>query len=114
MSKQKTKKKKIVVEREEDKPKAPEPFIDPDLLQAFLDRKLTPQESTKVTNIYSGFLWEKFGCERYRINAWGADLKPGSFCKTHLILASFFLHYNRETETLEDITIQTKSQKRKK
>jgi hypothetical protein len=102
-----SKKKKNVAVREEYKPDPPKPVMDTDVLHTFLCTQMVPKASDEI-RVNAEFMWERFNCERHRVNVWSSVQEPGAFCKTHTIIASFFLHYDRATETIEDMTIHEK------
>lgn len=99
-----TKKKKNAREEYIEPKKPHKPTIANDILKAFLDRHVNVGDAANITQITDGFLWEKGGVERYRVNVWMKEEVDGQFCSKNYIGYSWFLHYNREEQTITDKT----------
>ena len=84
--------------------KAPSPTIPNGILKTFLDRHVTLADAVDITQVTDGFLWEKGGIERYRVNVWMKQEVEGQFCNNNYIGYSWFMHFNREKEILTDKT----------
>ena len=97
-------KRKKKVEEYVEPVKAPDPTIPNDILKAFLDRHVTVADTVNITQVTDGFLWEKGGIERYRVNVWMKRDVEGQYCHDNYIGYTWFLHYNREDQTLTDKT----------
>jgi hypothetical protein len=65
-------------------------------------------DGAEIVLIRDGFLWDKGGIERHRLDIFEKYYPNGSgddFCWTNRIdERSFFLHYNREEKTITDKT----------
>jgi hypothetical protein len=99
-----TKRKKKVQEEYIEPIAPPKPTIPNDILKAFLDRHVTVGDAVNITQVTDGFLWEKGGIERYRVNVWMKEEIEGAFCHRNYIGYTWFLHYNREEQTITDKT----------
>ena len=97
-------KRKKPVEEYVEPAKAPSPTIPNDILKAFLDRHVTVADTVNITQVTDGFLWEKGGIERYRVNVWMRRDVEGQYCHDNYIGYSWFLQFNREDQTLTDKT----------
>ena len=82
------------------------PTIPEDQVKEFLDGKLKLTSATRVTDVEAGFLWDRGGLERYRINVW-CEMRdnPDSFCKQVFIAESYFVCYDRKGGTITDRTL---------
>ena len=84
----------------------PEPKIPADILTEFLEEKVKVRDMPNVKTIRNNFLWEKSGTQRYRINVWVEEYIDGRYCPKVYIKYSFFVHYNKKTKEIEDLTIE--------
>lgn len=71
-----------------------------DLLQEFIQQKISNEDKRNVTNITAGFLWEISGIQRHRINVWMQEEVEESICPKNYIGYSWFVHYCVLTNTL--------------
>jgi hypothetical protein len=79
------------------------PTIPTETLEKFLLEKIKTPRS-KINNIHVGFLWEVDGVERYRINIWTKEKSEDSLSLKDMIADSFFVHYNRKSDSIVDFT----------
>jgi len=101
----KSTKRKKKVQEEYIEPKAPpKPTIPNDILKTFLDRHVTVSDTVNITQVTDGFLWEKGGIERYRVNVWMKRDVEGQYCHDNYIGYTWFLQFDRDSETLTDKT----------
>ena len=84
--------------------KAPSPTIPNDVLKVFLDRNLTVADAVNITQVKDSFLWQKGDIERYRVNVWMKRAVEGQYYNDNYIGYSWFLHFNRKSQTLTDKT----------
>jgi len=99
-----TKRKKKVQDDYIEPAKPPKPTIPNDILKAFLDRHVTVSDTVNITQVTDGFLWEKGGIERYRVNVWMKRDVEGQYCHDNYIGYTWFLQFDRDSETLTDKT----------
>lgn len=99
-----TKRKKKAQEEYVEQKAPPKPTIPNDILKAFLDRHVTISDAVNITQVSDGFLWEKGGIERYRVDVWMKRDVEGQYCHDNYIGYTWFLHYNRQDQTLTDKT----------
>ena len=99
-----TKRKKKAQEEYVEQKAPPKPNIPNDILKAFLDRHVTISDAVNITQVSDGFLWEKGGIERYRVDVWMKRDVEGQYCHDNYIGYTWFLHYNRQDQTLTDKT----------
>ena len=85
-------------------PQSPKPTIPNEILKAFLDEKIATEDLPNITQVRDGFVWEKGGIERYRINAWMKRDVEGQYCHDNYIGYSWFVHYDLQTKTITDKT----------
>tara|TARA_R100000742_G_C4250262_1_gene68658 strand:+ start:65 stop:415 length:351 start_codon:yes stop_codon:yes gene_type:complete len=109
----KTKTKKKKAQEYKEPPSPPKPTIPNDILKAFLDRHIKTEDAGKVSQVSDGFLWKKGNLERYRINVWIKQFVEGQYCANYSIDYSWFVHFDRDSQTLTDKTIAPKPQKEK-
>ncbi len=86
--------------------KKPDPKIPADILSEFLEEKVKVRDMPNVKTIRNNFLWEKNETQRYRINVWVEEYVDGRYCPKVYIKYSFFVHYNKKTKKIEDLTIE--------
>lgn len=73
-----------------------------DLLNEFLESKIGYKDFSRITTVKSHFSWSQKNIDRYRINVWTEYLDKGIY--KNIIGYSFVVHYNKEEQTLEDMT----------
>lgn len=95
--------------RQEDKyvepPEPPRPTLPNDILKAFLDRHIKVEDAPNITQISDAFLWAQGGLERYRVNVWMKEDIEGQYVSRNYIGYTWFLHFDRDTDTLTDKTL---------
>jgi hypothetical protein len=89
-------------------PEAPKPTIPNEILKAFLDERVTSEDSVNVTQVTDKYLWESKDLQRYRVNVWMREEVENMYCDKHYIGYSWFLHYEPSTKTIIDKTIEPK------
>jgi len=94
-------------------PPEKKPTIPNEILKVFLDEHIKLEDVKKINKVVDGFLWERGGIQRYRINVWMKEPVEGMFCDRHWIGYSWFVQYNIENKTLTDKTIEPKPQEKK-
>ncbi len=106
MMRTKTKKKKTTDYSE---PKGKQkPQIPQEILKDFLEDKIKLSEVKNIKEIKCGFLWDRDGLQRYRINIWQEEHKDGQYCARFYIGHSWFVHYCTRTKEVTDKTIEPK------
>ena len=95
--------KKLKPVRGESAPKKPE--IPKELVDKFLEDKITPKDRKKVSQIKCTNLWH----DRYRINVWLEETQEEFFSSSYRIGYSYFICYN--DGKIVDKTIAPKSKK---
>jgi hypothetical protein len=106
MMRTKTKKKKTTDYSE---PKGKQkPQIPQEILKDFLEDKIKLSEVKNIKEIKCGFLWDRDGLQRYRINIWQEEHKDGQYCSRFYIGHSWFVHYCTRTKEIVDKTILPK------
>ena len=99
----------VPVKKTEVKP----PSIPKKVLNEFLEKKIRLKDIKNVSLIEDGFLWTGNNTQRYRINVWVSEEIEGQYCLKHYIKYSFFVHYDKVTETITDKTVAPKPDKDK-
>ena len=93
-----TKKKKAVDEWKEP-PTPPSPKLPQAILDEFLKGNIDLPEGASLGQIKAGFLFDKNGIERYRIDVWASEPLPNMFTKRHYIANSWYVIYDQEKIT---------------
>ncbi len=106
-----TKKQKKVEQQEPVEAPKKKPTIPNEILKQYLDERIELGDVRKINKVVDGFLWEKGDIQRYRINVWMKEPIEGMFCDRHWIGYSWFVHYYKNTEVIEDKTIAPKPKK---
>ena len=83
-------------------PKKPE--IPDKILKDFLEEQCKLSTLKHISKIRAGFLWDKGGVERYRINVWQTTYEMGEFCPNTKIIHSWFVFYYRGEQMIVDKT----------
>jgi hypothetical protein len=94
---------KISKQKKEVKPSIPKT-----VLQEFLESKIKLSQVKNIKEIKCGFLWDRDGLQRYRINIWQEEHKDGQYCSRFYIGHSWFVHYCTRTKEIVDKTILPK------
>ncbi len=92
-------------------PKKIKPTIPDGELRVFLEDKITLSKSVRIKQTDCGFLWRDGITERYRISVWVED-RSDEVYPSNGIAYSAFVHYNRETKVITDVTIKENEKKR--
>jgi hypothetical protein len=71
-------------------PKSKKPEIPKELVDKFLEDKITPKDKKKISKIKCTNLWH----DRYRINVWLEETQEEFFSSSYRIGYSYFLHYD--------------------
>ena len=82
----------------------PKPEIPEEILKGFLEEEIQLSKLKDISQIRAGFLWEKGGCQRYRINVWQTTYEMGQFCPNTKIIHSWFVHYYPDELLIVDKT----------
>ena len=82
------------------------PKLPKEVLNAFLEDKISVSEIPNVCRIRDNFLWSKDNVQRYRINVWVEEYEELKYCPKVYIKHSFFVRYNKETKEVVDTTIE--------
>ena len=93
-------------------PKKPE--IPDKILKAFLEEKCKLSTLKDISKVRGGFLWEKGGIQRYRINVWQTTYEMGEFCPNTKIIHSWFVYYYIDEQEIVDKTTETTAEKKGK
>jgi len=80
-------------------PTPPSPKLPQGILNEFLNGKIDLPEGASVGQIKAGFLFDKGGIERYRIDVWAYESLPNMFMKRHYIAHSWYVTYDQEKIT---------------
>jgi len=99
-----TKRKPISKPPEPAKMSKPKPEIPEEILKGFLEEEIQLSKLKDISQIRAGFLWEKGGCQRYRINVWQTTYEMGQFCPNTKIIHSWFVHYYPDELLIVDKT----------
>lgn len=102
----KTKKKETEVYSESAEKASPQ--IPQDIFNDFLESKIKLSQVKNIKEIKCGFLWERQGLQRYRINIWQEEFENGQYCARFYIGHSWFVHYCTRTKKIIDKTIEPK------
>ena len=89
------------------------PSIPKKVLDDFLQEKVKIKKMRNVSMIEDGFLWTANNTQRFRINVWVAEEIENHYCLKNYIKHSFFVHYDKVTETITDKTVVAKPEKDK-
>jgi hypothetical protein len=95
-------------------PEPPKPTLPNDILKAFLDRHIKIEDVPNITQVSDTFLWERGSLERYRVNVWMKENLEGQYVNRNYIGYTWFLHFDRDTDTLTDKTIGRVKEDKKK
>lgn len=88
------------------KSKADKPVIPDDILLHFLENSMRLKDVKNVVQIKDEFLWSLGDYERHRVSVYIREYIDGDFCHRNLIGEySWFLHYNRQENTIQDKTV---------
>lgn len=75
------------------------------VLTEFLESKLGYKDLNKVVNTRCHFLWGRDNVDRYRINVWIEEHLDVWDLDVQKIGYSFFVHYDKDSQVIEDKTI---------
>ena len=89
------------------------PQLPADVLNEFLEQKIRISEVKNIHDIRCGFLWDRDGLQRYRINVWTETRVDGQYCSQFRITWSFFVHYDATSGVLVDKTVEPKAEEEK-
>lgn len=103
-----TKTKKKETEVYSDSAEKASPQIPQDIFNDFLESKIKLSQVKNIKEIKCGFLWERQGLQRYRINIWQEEFENGQYCARFYIGHSWFVHYCTRTKKIIDKTIEPK------
>ncbi len=88
------------------------PEIPDDILRKWLEEKINLSSLKDVSQVRAGFLWEKGGIERYRINVWQEAYRENRICPDIRIIHSFFVFYYPKEKSIVDKTLEPKPKKK--
>ena len=91
----KTKKKTFEVPDDREIAKAPDPTIPKKILNDWLEGKVDISYPQEVAQIKAGYLYEKGGVERYRIDVWASEPIEHMFMRRYFISHSWFVHFDQ-------------------
>lgn len=96
-------------------PTPPSPKLPKELLNEFLERKCKISCMDNVTQVKAGFLFDKGGIERYRIDVWVTEPIPHMFTKRHFISHSWYVTYDQVKITDKTLgeTVENKNKVKK-
>ena len=80
-------------------PTPPSPKLPEGILNEFLKGKIDLPEGASLGQVNAGFLFDKNGIERYRIDVWVSEPLPHMFTKRHYIAHSWYVTYDQEKIT---------------
>ena len=92
-------------------PKKPE--IPDKILKDFLEEKCKLSTLKDISKVRGGFLWEKGGIQRYRINVWQTTYEMGEFCPNTRIIHSWFVFFYKDEQMIVDKTTESEPKKGK-
>lgn len=95
------------------KAKVRKPEMPNKILREFLEEKCKLSTLKNISMTRAGFLWEKGGIERYRINVWQTTYEMGDFCPNVKIVHSWFVFYYPDEQMIVDKTTEPAEKKDK-